>query len=196
MENKNTKGRQKIEMKKIEDEAHRLVSFSKRRSGIYKKASELRILCGVEVAFFVFSPSGKPYTFATSSIHSVMDMFINRPLPPSNDTNHLLEARQSFRINELRNQYNALVARLEAGKEQVVTLKRMTRARQVKGWWEENIDELSLSELEQMEKSIGDCQKEISPHVNDLNTSVSPSSMFRSSTAPNSSQMNHQGLPR
>ncbi|KAF2314668.1 hypothetical protein GH714_028385 [Hevea brasiliensis] len=34
---KKTKGRQKIEMKKIENEDDRLITFSKRRSGIYRK---------------------------------------------------------------------------------------------------------------------------------------------------------------
>ncbi|ESR34581.1 hypothetical protein CICLE_v10006559mg [Citrus x clementina] len=34
---KKTKGRQKIEIKKIENEDDRLITFSKRRSGIYKK---------------------------------------------------------------------------------------------------------------------------------------------------------------
>lgn len=41
MESKKSKGRQKIEMKRIEDLDDLLISFSKRRSGIYKKASEL-----------------------------------------------------------------------------------------------------------------------------------------------------------
>ncbi|XP_017192865.1 agamous-like MADS-box protein AGL62 [Malus domestica] len=40
MEAKKTRGRQKTEMKRIEKEDDRLVVFSKRRSGIYKKATE------------------------------------------------------------------------------------------------------------------------------------------------------------
>ncbi|KAM0986000.1 hypothetical protein ACFX13_013457 [Malus domestica] len=48
MEAKKTRGRQKTEMKRIEKEDDRLVVFSKRRSGIYKKATELGALCGAQ----------------------------------------------------------------------------------------------------------------------------------------------------
>ncbi|ESR34578.1 hypothetical protein CICLE_v10006588mg [Citrus x clementina] len=55
---KKTKGRQKIEMKKIENEGGRLITFSKRRSGIYKKASELMTLTGSKIAILLFSLLG------------------------------------------------------------------------------------------------------------------------------------------
>ncbi|ESR34593.1 hypothetical protein CICLE_v10006427mg [Citrus x clementina] len=44
-----TRGRQKIEIKKIENEDDRMITFSKRRSGIHKKASELVTLTGAEI---------------------------------------------------------------------------------------------------------------------------------------------------
>jgi hypothetical protein len=37
---KKTKGRQKVELKRIDNQDDRLITFSKRRSGIYKNASE------------------------------------------------------------------------------------------------------------------------------------------------------------
>ncbi|WMV23869.1 hypothetical protein MTR67_017254 [Solanum verrucosum] len=39
-------GRGKVELKKIEKTSNRLVTFSKRRQGLIKKANELAILCG------------------------------------------------------------------------------------------------------------------------------------------------------
>ncbi|KAI9200327.1 hypothetical protein LWI28_006078 [Acer negundo] len=61
--NKKTKGRQKLEMKRVEDEAKREVTFSKRKKGLFNKASELCELCGVEVALILLSPHLKPFTF-------------------------------------------------------------------------------------------------------------------------------------
>ncbi|PNY16678.1 agamous-like mads-box protein agl62-like [Trifolium pratense] len=43
------KGRQKIEMKKMSNESNLQVTFSKRRSGLFKKVSEFCTLCGVDV---------------------------------------------------------------------------------------------------------------------------------------------------
>ncbi|KAK8494716.1 hypothetical protein V6N12_074533 [Hibiscus sabdariffa] len=45
-------------MKIIEKEGEKLVTFSKRRSGIYKKISEITVLCGTNILFICFSPEG------------------------------------------------------------------------------------------------------------------------------------------
>ncbi|KAG4954390.1 hypothetical protein JHK87_039984 [Glycine soja] len=47
---KKTKGRQKIEMKKISNKCNLQVIFSKRQTGVFKKTSELATLCGVDLA--------------------------------------------------------------------------------------------------------------------------------------------------
>ncbi|KAK9180887.1 hypothetical protein WN944_024023 [Citrus x changshan-huyou] len=65
---KKTRGRQNIEMKKIEHEDDRMMTFSKRRSGIYKKASELVTLTGSEIRIVLFSLFGKPFTFGHPSL--------------------------------------------------------------------------------------------------------------------------------
>ncbi|PRQ16957.1 putative transcription factor MADS-MIKC family [Rosa chinensis] len=58
-------GRRKVELKRIESSISRQVTFSKRRTGILKKAFELSVLCDAEVALIVFSPSGKLYQYAS-----------------------------------------------------------------------------------------------------------------------------------
>ncbi|KAL9317338.1 hypothetical protein ACSQ67_013855 [Phaseolus vulgaris] len=55
-ESKKSRGRQKIEMKKMSKESNLQVTFSKRRTGLFKKASELCTLCAADVALVVFSP--------------------------------------------------------------------------------------------------------------------------------------------
>ncbi|PKI76985.1 hypothetical protein CRG98_002488 [Punica granatum] len=59
-------GRKKLAMKQIEDKSKRLVTFSKRRSGLIKKANQLSVLCDVDIALLVFSSSGKLYKFSSS----------------------------------------------------------------------------------------------------------------------------------
>ncbi|KAG6435706.1 hypothetical protein SASPL_100581 [Salvia splendens] len=43
-----------------------MVTFSKRRNGLLKKAYELSVLCEAEVALIIFSSRGKLYEFATT----------------------------------------------------------------------------------------------------------------------------------
>lgn len=52
-------GRVKLKIKKLESISNRQVTFSKRKSGILKKAKELSILCDIDIALLMFSPTGK-----------------------------------------------------------------------------------------------------------------------------------------
>ncbi|RVW40805.1 Agamous-like MADS-box protein AGL15 [Vitis vinifera] len=60
-------GRGKIEIKKIENANSRQVTFSKRRVGLLKKASELAILCDAQVGVIIFSNTGKLFEFSSTS---------------------------------------------------------------------------------------------------------------------------------
>ncbi|CAH8387374.1 unnamed protein product [Eruca vesicaria subsp. sativa] len=69
---KHTKGRQKIEMMKVEAYRDRMATFSKRKSGIFKKMNEMITQCNVEMAFMVFTETGKLYTFANPSVEEAL----------------------------------------------------------------------------------------------------------------------------
>ena len=60
-------GRGKVQLKRIENKINRQVTFSKRRSGLLKKAHEISVLCDAEVALIVFSTKGKLSEFSTDS---------------------------------------------------------------------------------------------------------------------------------
>ncbi|MCL7043242.1 hypothetical protein MKW94_013882, partial [Papaver nudicaule] len=53
-------GRVKLKIKRLENTSGRQVTYSKRRAGILKKARELSILCDIDIALLMFSPTGKP----------------------------------------------------------------------------------------------------------------------------------------
>ncbi|KAG6530023.1 agamous-like MADS-box protein AGL62 [Zingiber officinale] len=80
---KTSRGRRRIAMEAIENAAARQVCFSKRRAGVFKKAAELSVLCGAEIAVLAFSPSGKPFFFGHPSVDSVLAHFFSAwPAPP------------------------------------------------------------------------------------------------------------------
>ncbi|KAM7255809.1 hypothetical protein ACFE04_011550 [Oxalis oulophora] len=70
-------GRRKIEMKLVEKLDTRQVTFSKRRAGVFNKASEFAILSGVMVAVIIFSIGGKPFTFGSPDVNTVIDRFMS-----------------------------------------------------------------------------------------------------------------------
>ncbi|RXH89240.1 hypothetical protein DVH24_031597 [Malus domestica] len=59
-------GRGKVQLKPIADKIRRQVTFSKRRSGLIKKARELSVLCSVEVGLVIFSAKGRLYEFCSA----------------------------------------------------------------------------------------------------------------------------------
>ena len=162
---KKTKGRQKIEMKKIENEDDRLITFLKRRSGIYKKASELVTLCGAEVGVVIFSPAGKPFSFGHPSVESVANRFLKQNPPQGDNTHPLVEAHRRVRINELNQQYNELSSQLEVEKERGKALQKLTKARGNKGCWKVPSEELNHHELQKMNQSLEELYKNLFNHI-------------------------------
>ncbi|PON83002.1 MADS-box transcription factor [Trema orientale] len=60
-------GRGRVQLKRIENKINRQVTFSKRRSGLLKKAHEISVLCDADVALIVFSTKGKLAEYSTNS---------------------------------------------------------------------------------------------------------------------------------
>ncbi|XP_026419907.1 agamous-like MADS-box protein AGL61 [Papaver somniferum] len=97
-------GRQKIEIKRIEKEDARQVTFSKRRGGVFKKAHELSTLCGAEIAIIVFSPAGKPFSFTHP--HNIIDRYLSGNSHPT----PLVTAHREAKIRELNREYTKHLA--------------------------------------------------------------------------------------
>nr|CAD1826877.1 unnamed protein product [Ananas comosus var. bracteatus] len=73
-------GRVKLQIKKIENNTNRQVTFSKRRNGLIKKAYELSVLCDIDIALIMFSPSGRLSHFSgRRRIEDVLARYINLP---------------------------------------------------------------------------------------------------------------------
>ncbi|UJR30941.1 hypothetical protein I4U23_018453 [Adineta vaga] len=69
---KKTLGRVKIKMAYIDNKIRRYTTFSKRKTGIMKKAYELATLTGTEVMLLVASETGHVYTYATAKLQPMI----------------------------------------------------------------------------------------------------------------------------
>ncbi|XP_010046031.2 protein MADS AFFECTING FLOWERING 5-like [Eucalyptus grandis] len=68
--------RRRTEIAEIADPAARLVTYSKRRKGLFNKASQLCRLCGARAAVVVFSPAGKPCSFGEPSADEIVGDYL------------------------------------------------------------------------------------------------------------------------
>lgn len=78
--------RRKIEIKKIQNEDYRKVTFSKRRAGLIKKAKFLCSGSNAQIAIVSYSLSGRLFTFGHPSVDSVVDPFLDNYTTDSCDS--------------------------------------------------------------------------------------------------------------
>ncbi|KAJ8645420.1 hypothetical protein MRB53_007168 [Persea americana] len=167
MVRKPSMGRQKIEIKKIENEDSRQVCFSKRRAGLFKKASELCILCGAEIAIIVFSPAGKAFSFGHPCVDSVVNRFLGTPNP----TTALMDVSYSSfhraaTVQELNRQHTELLNQVEEEKKKGDSLKRMDRRPGF--WWEAPVEDMELQDLERYKACMEELRKKVANRVDEL----------------------------
>ncbi|XAR52955.1 hypothetical protein NMG60_11021300 [Bertholletia excelsa] len=172
MAKKPSMGRQKIKIAKIEIKNHLQVTFSKRRSGLFKKASELCTLCGVDVAVVVFSPAGKVFSFGHPGVENIVDRFLSQnprlPAPPNtSSTCHLMEAHRSAAVRELNSQLTRVLAELEAERKRGETLDHVRRSSRGKQeWWEKPVEDLGLAQLERLRESMEGLKRMVTQQLN------------------------------
>lgn len=58
-------GRGRVQLKRIENKTSQQVTFSKRRTGLLKKAHEISVLCDAQVALVMFSTKGKLFEYSS-----------------------------------------------------------------------------------------------------------------------------------
>jgi len=115
---KKTKGRVKIKMEFIDNKLRRYTTFSKRKTGIMKKAYELSTLTGTQVMLLVASETGHVYTFATRKLQpmitsdagkALIQTCLNSPDPPQTSNQASNDQRMSASgYEETELTYNAI----------------------------------------------------------------------------------------
>ncbi|OIT39451.1 PREDICTED: MADS-box protein SOC1-like [Nicotiana attenuata] len=130
--------RGKTQMRRIENATSRQVTFSKRRNGLLKKAFELSVLCDAEVGLVIFSPRGKLYEFASSSMQEIIERYKrhskDKVLPENQAVGHNMQ--------HLKHETASLMKKIEL----LETSKRKLLG--------EGLGSCTLEELQQIEKQL------------------------------------------
>nr|XP_017228568.1 PREDICTED: agamous-like MADS-box protein AGL62 [Daucus carota subsp. sativus] len=165
-----SKGRQKIVMAKMSKESNLRVTFSKRRCGLFQKASELSTLCGVEIAIIVFSPGKKVFSFGYPNVELILEKFHNAqdPSPMNSTTLQLVQAFRSARVRLLNKELSELLIYSEEQKKQGEELIKLKKQRQEMFWWEALIDDLRFEQLDMLKTGMEDLKRSIATHAQNL----------------------------
>ncbi|KAI3984054.1 hypothetical protein MKX01_035181 [Papaver californicum] len=132
-------GRKKIKMEKIIDKSRLQVTFSKRRKGLFKKASELSVLTGAQIALIAFSPAGRPYVYGNPDL--ILDRFGSK------------EASEILKDDDVCDEQRRY---MEVEKESMINCDFGGND---KFWWDTYVDGLNLNELKQMKSDMEQLQK-------------------------------------
>ncbi|XP_027333786.1 truncated transcription factor CAULIFLOWER A isoform X1 [Abrus precatorius] len=145
-------GRGRVQLKRIENKINRQVTFSKRRSGLLKKANEISVLCDAEVALIIFSTKGKLFEYSSDPC---MERVIERYERYSYAERQLVGDDQAPNENWVI-EHAKLKARMEV-------LQR--NQRNFKG---EELDSLSIKELQNLEQQLDSAIKRIRSRKNQV----------------------------
>ncbi|KAI5315011.1 hypothetical protein L3X38_044187 [Prunus dulcis] len=150
------RGRQKLQMVKMENETNLQVTFSKRRAGLFKKASELSTLCGTELGLIVFSPGKKAFCFGHPSIEEVLDKYEGRPSrqPLNHDMQQIVEACSHATLNELNAELTQVMERIEGERKRGEELTQLLKASQAECGLQGPVEELDLDTMEILRASL------------------------------------------
>ncbi|XP_021852683.1 agamous-like MADS-box protein AGL61 [Spinacia oleracea] len=159
-------------MAKIKNPSHRQVTFSKRRLGLFKKASEICTLCGVEAIIIVFSPGQKIFSFGHPDVESIVNRFLSRTKDEGG-----VGGQQSSTMRELNMQLTKILDLLEAEKVRGEVFNNLKR-NPSQWWWEAPIDTLGLQELEILSASMEDLKKNIANQAIFLEKKTSSASIM------------------
>ncbi|KAK4426269.1 Agamous-like MADS-box protein FUL-L [Sesamum alatum] len=145
-------GRGKVELKRIENKISRQVTFSKRRSGLLKKANEISVLCDAEVALIVFSPKGKLFEYSTdTSMERIIEKYERHSYAEKNITTD-----SKPKENNLCIEHPKLMARLEV------------LQRNMRNYEGEDLDPLNLRELQSLQQQLDSALKRIRTRKNQI----------------------------
>ncbi|PIN12664.1 MADS box transcription factor [Handroanthus impetiginosus] len=151
-------GRGRVQLKRIENKINRQVTFSKRRSGLLKKAHEISVLCDADVGLIVFSTKGKLFEYATDScMERILERYERYSYAERQLREPNVESPASWTLEHAK-----LKARMEV-------LQRNQRH-----YAGEDLDSLSMKELQNLEHQLDVSLKHIRTRKNQvMNESIS-----------------------
>ncbi|XP_039000714.1 MADS-box protein SVP-like [Hibiscus syriacus] len=129
--------REKIQIRKIDNSTARQVTFAKRRRGLFKKAEELAILCDADVALIIFASTGKLFEYASSSMKEILER-------------HHLRSKNLEKLEQPCLELQLV----EDSNQSMLTMEIAEKSHQLRQMRGEELQGLSVEELQQLEKSL------------------------------------------
>ncbi|KAK4485279.1 hypothetical protein RD792_007911 [Penstemon davidsonii] len=199
------KGRQKINIEKIENENNLQVTFSKRRVGLFKKASELATLTGAELLVIFFSLSGKGHAFAHPDIETISNKYHGQNQnqnqnqnQPSTETDLYLITQRNNNKTQITQELVQMENQLELEKKKAKELEMDNLETRNQGYWSRPcVLELRKNDVADLAEKFGkfkvvmdDILENHHPSIVNLNTNTNPDpNIYLNIYAPD--QMNH-----
>ncbi|MCD7445780.1 hypothetical protein HAX54_000018 [Datura stramonium] len=81
MERKSSQIKKRVEIKFIKDKRAEAIRISNMQKALCKKADELSILCGIEIAVIIFSIGSQLFSFGKPDVESVVHQFLEAKQP-------------------------------------------------------------------------------------------------------------------
>ncbi|XP_074326796.1 agamous-like MADS-box protein AGL62 [Apium graveolens] len=171
IKNKATRRKKQREVKPIDGKTSRQITFSKRRFGVFKKASELCVLTGAETAVLCESVGRRVFAFGHPSVEHVVDKYLGTKNSSATTETHV---NSSCMLEELKKQY------LEIEKNKSVNKEESDF------WWQQPFDHLGEEELEEYISSMENLRNNLELRANDLRLIRMSSSMLNACNTLNS----------
>lgn len=149
----------------VKDRGSRQVTFSKRRNGLFKKATDLATLCGLEIAIVVFSPGGKAFSFGNPNVEEVVDRYLSCEWKVNRNT----AVRERGMLEKENEELLDLVKQLQMEKKkgEVMEKEMKSRGELMK------IEDLDLNELLKLKESLEKLRKNVKIEESELEASFS-----------------------
>ncbi|CAN0875709.1 Agamous-like MADS-box protein AGL29 [Linum grandiflorum] len=154
-------------MKMVKDKSSRQVTFSKRRTGLFKKAHELATLCAVHIAITVFSPGGKPYCFGSPDFDFVTKKFLNEDQSPCVDVynNNNPSGRATGKMNQ---KLDLLQHQIELEKKKGTTFKEKMKNVATSLGFMKPVKKMGFEELHSKKNMLVELQRELQVRSNEI----------------------------
>ncbi|XP_071706895.1 agamous-like MADS-box protein FUL-L [Rutidosis leptorrhynchoides] len=145
-------GRGRVQLKRIENKISRQVTFSKRRTGLLKKAHEISVLCDADVALIVFSTKGKLFEYSThSSMETILERYERYSYADKLLTAPEIETQASWTLESSK-----LKTKIEV------------LEKNIRHYVGEDLDQLNLRELQNVEHQLDTALKRIRTKKNQV----------------------------
>ncbi|KAI4331988.1 hypothetical protein L6164_016931 [Bauhinia variegata] len=188
-------GRRKIQIQKISKENNLQVTFSKRRTGIFKKASELCTLCAAQIAIIIFSPGKKAFSFGHPGVNDLINLLLHgAPQQTTEEAlrNHFTEALCNANLRNLNADLTQSSNLLDVLMKRRAELNKLLKPVLEQFWWAGPIEDMNKPQLEFLMSTMEELNRNITLQADTLRfLSSDPSQLLAGSS---SSTFSHQTL--